>query len=254
MSLPTKPAPAVELTFDLICFDLETTGVDTQNDRIVTAFIGRMNPQGHFDQQFHGLVNPGIEIPEGAAAVHGISTEHAREHGRPPVEVLEYLRWIIQHECIGNNLPLVAFNAPFDLTMLQAELRRHGLHSFDDSELTAITVIDPMVLDKHLTPIRRGKSRLTDLAPLYRVPVETNAHDAGADCLMTGRIALQMAKHPVYGGYFASKTALRELHRLQIGWKREQAAKLQAYFRSPKGGKPDAVVDGGWPLQAGASA
>jgi DNA polymerase-3 subunit epsilon len=253
VSLPPRPAPAADLTFDLICFDVESTGVDTQNDRIVTAFIGRMNPQGFFNQQFHALVNPGVEIPEGAAAVHGITTEHARQNGRPPLEVLEYLRWVISFECLSNGLPLVAFNAPFDLTMLQAEFRRHSLPSFDDHELSRLTVIDPMVLDKHLTPIRRGKSRLTDIAPLYNVPVETNAHDAGADCLMTGRVALQMAKHPRYASYFESLQSLRTLHHQQIGWKRDQAAKLQAYFRG-KGGKPDAVVNGGWPLQSGAAA
>src|SRR5690606_40746829 len=47
--------------------------------------------------------------------------------------------------------------------------------------------------------------------------------------------------------------SFRELHHSQIDWRREQAASLQDYFRS-KGGKPDAVVDGGWPFQEGIAA
>lgn len=231
----------------LLTFDVESTGVDTRNDRIVTAFVGLMSATGFFIQQYHPLVNPGVEIPEGASAVHGISTAKAQAEGIPPRQALEQLRFIIEKECVGNGVPLVAFNAPFDLTMLKHELERHGLPPI---EMDRINVIDPMVLDKRLTPIRRGRSRLTDIAPLYGVPVEANAHDAGADCLMTGRIALQMLSRQEFRDLL-----LPELHQRQIGWKAKQAANLQAYFHSAKGGyKTDIIIDGGWPLQNGVSA
>ena len=229
----------------LLTFDLETTGVDTRTDRIVTAFVGLMNDQGTFEQEYHPLVNPGVEIPEGATAVHGITTAHARDNGIAPSKALEQLRFIIESECVGQGIPLVAFNAPFDLTMLKHEIERYGLPPL---EMSKINVIDPMVLDKRLTPIRRGKSRLTDIAPLYGVPVEANAHDAGADCLMTGRIALTMLKMPQF-----RDLVIGDLHDAQVGWKAKQAATLQAYFRG-KGGKPTAIVDGGWPIQNGVGA
>jgi hypothetical protein len=68
------------LTGRLCAFDTESTGVDTSTDRIVSAcvaFVGGGEPA-----EFHEfLIDPGIEIPDSATKIHGITTEHAREHG-----------------------------------------------------------------------------------------------------------------------------------------------------------------------------
>lgn len=223
-------------------FDTETTGVDVYNDRIVTAFLGQMETEGpnagQWIQTMEWLLNPGVEIPEGASAVHGITTERAQAEGRTDLaKAFDEMREIIQSECIRDS-PLVIYNAPFDLTLLQTELSRHDVQQLD---LANALVIDPFVLDKQLAPFRKGKRTLTTIAPLYGVPVEANAHDAGADCLMTGRIAIrQLAKFP--------NTSLHQLHNSQVAWKHKQAVSLQDYFRT-KGGKPDAVVNPGWPVQ-----
>ena len=68
-------------------FDLETTGVDVTTARIVTASLILLDPQGNVVRRGEWLADPGVEIPAGAAAVHGITTEYAREHGRPAREV-----------------------------------------------------------------------------------------------------------------------------------------------------------------------
>ena len=65
----------------LLGFDTETTGVDVDNDRIVTAALVRRDATGTHVRSW--LIDPGVDIPEAAAAIHGVSTEHAREHGRP---------------------------------------------------------------------------------------------------------------------------------------------------------------------------
>ena len=62
-------------------FDLETTGVDVTTARIVTASLILLDPQGNVVRRGEWLADPGVEIPAGAAAVHGITTEYAREHG-----------------------------------------------------------------------------------------------------------------------------------------------------------------------------
>ena len=61
-------------------FDLETTGVDVTTDRIVTAHVGLLGPDGVALRSQSWLADPGVEIPEGATAVHGITTAHARAH------------------------------------------------------------------------------------------------------------------------------------------------------------------------------
>ena len=67
-------------------FDTETTGVNVTSDRLVTAALvlrpGGATPQGS-DTVRTWLADPGVSIPDGAAAVHGITTEYAREHGAP---------------------------------------------------------------------------------------------------------------------------------------------------------------------------
>lgn len=223
----------------ILALDTETNGVDVYNDRIITAFVGRMTPSGYFEQQKDWLLNPGVEIPQGAIDVHGITNEHVREHGRTDVGAALHELWVIIHqECIAGGRPLVAYNAPFDLTLLVEESKRHGVPMPD---LSLLNVIDPLVIDKGLNKYRKGSRKLVDVAPHYGVPVEMNAHDAGADCLMAGRIALkQLAK---------TRDSLEQLHTRQVEWKLEQSASLQHYFRT-KGNKPDAVVEGGWPVYA----
>jgi DNA polymerase-3 subunit epsilon len=56
----------------IVFFDLETTGTDIAKDRIVQISVLRLFP----DEREEGktrLVNPGIPIPAGATAIHGIT-------------------------------------------------------------------------------------------------------------------------------------------------------------------------------------
>ena len=69
-------------------FDLETTGVDVETARIVTASLLLLNPDGSVRRAGEWLADPGVEIPEAAAAVHGVTTEYARAHGQPAQQVV----------------------------------------------------------------------------------------------------------------------------------------------------------------------
>jgi len=71
-------------TDPMVAFDLETTGVDPETARIVTATIVRIHGAEVTSREW--LVNPGVDIPAGATAIHGVTTEHARASGGfPPV-------------------------------------------------------------------------------------------------------------------------------------------------------------------------
>ena len=72
----------------LAVFDTETTGLDTRYARIVTCFLGIIGPDGEVQESHSWLADPGVEIPEQAAAVHGVTTEMAREQGRNAAEVV----------------------------------------------------------------------------------------------------------------------------------------------------------------------
>lgn len=218
-------------------FDVETTGIDTATSRIVSAAVAVLDDRGVVVERKEWLVDPGVEIPAGAAAVHGISTERARRFGRPAAEVIpEILDAIRTVERRG--FPLVIYNAPYDLTLLAQEAERHGLEPLDGTGL----VVDPLVIDKALDRYRKGKRTLASAAAVYGVQLD-EAHTAGADAIAAGRIALAIAaRYPMELNVEPGR-----LHRMQADWCTQQAASFTEYMRRTK--DPDFTASGDWPTR-----
>lgn len=68
----------LKLTKPLAFFDLETTGIQVQKDRIVEISIAKANIDGSVDIKTR-RVNPGIPIPLEASLVHGIYDEDVKD-------------------------------------------------------------------------------------------------------------------------------------------------------------------------------
>lgn len=163
----------------LIAFDLETTGPDPRTAHVVTSAL--ISIDGPEKREQNWLADPGIEIPEGATAVHGITTAHARENGRPHDEVIaETVAAIRQGWREGR--ALVVFNASFDLTILRR---------WDPSFEILGPVVDPFVVDRATDPYRKGKRTLEALCEVHGVHLG-NAHEATADALAAARLAWKM--------------------------------------------------------------
>ncbi|MDJ0460642.1 3'-5' exonuclease [Streptomyces sp. H27-C3] len=223
-------------------FDLETTGVDVETDRIVTACVVQVGG-GHPVQTANWLADPGVEIPDGAAKIHGITTEQARAGGRPAAEVVEQVVAALA-QVVRDGIPVVAMNASFDLTMLDREARRHQVPTLTDLVDNALFVVDPRVLDKVVDKFRRGGRKLEDLCRTYEVALD-GAHSADADAIAACRVAWRIASTKGQIGALA----LPELHTAQIGWAREQAEGLASYFRKTPGKEHQADgVRTEWPL------
>jgi DNA polymerase-3 subunit epsilon len=218
-------------------FDLETTGIDIETSRIVSAHVGVIDGTGHSVEQRLWLADPGVEIPAGASAVHGITTERARQLGRPAAdvvrEILEALRGLI-----ARGIPITVFNAPYDLSLLHREALRHGL----DPLGAPFPVIDPLVIDKAVDRYRRGKRTLEFSAAHYGVDL-TDAHDAAADAIAAGRVAQAIVRR------FESDLPVDAagLHHAQVGWYAEQSESFQDYMRRTK--DPSFVTSTVWPLR-----
>lgn len=217
-------------------FDLETTAADPESARIVTACVGYVS--GGLDTiARQWLVDPGVEIPESATAVHGITTDRARAEGGAPVDAIREITRELTAEAWANGIPVVAFNGTYDLTVLDREVRRHELG--DGFPVTG-PVVDPFVLDRHLDKYRRGKRTLTAMCEHYRVALD-GAHDAAADAVATARVAWAIAnRYPAIAGM-----SLDELHRAQAGWHRERQEDFAAYLR--RTGQPTDGVCTAWP-------
>lgn len=220
-------------------FDLETTGVDVVHDRIVTAHVGVLDASGVVIRQSTWLADPGVEIPEGAQAIHGISTAYARAHGRPAPTVVSEIVTALG-ALFASGIPVVAYNAPFDFSMLKYEAIRHGVAPIESPH----PVIDPLVMDKTFDRYRPGKRTLDAVAAHYRVVLEA-AHDAAADAIAAGRVAQALALR------FADRLPPTgaELHTRQIGWARAQAESLTEYFIQIGRLDPADRLDGAWPIR-----
>ncbi|MEU9621890.1 3'-5' exonuclease [Streptomyces sp. NPDC048155] len=226
----------------LAAFDMETTGVDVEEDRIVSAALVVQDTAGGRLRVTRWLVNPGVPVPAGATEIHGLTDDHLQRNGRWPAPVVEEIARALTEQCAAGR-PLVVMNAPFDLTLLDRELRRHRASSLAGYLQNApLCVLDPRVLDKHLDRYRKGRRTLTDLCELYGVALD-GAHDAAADAAAS----LELVR--AVGRRFSSRLERLtppELHTLQAVWHAAQARGLQAWFA--KNGTVEAV-DPAWPLR-----
>ena len=239
----------------LVAFDIETTGTDLEEARIVTAAIAVCGG-GVETETLALMADPGVEIPDEAAAVHGVTTERAQAEGKPARDVVSAVVEALRAYTAGG-APIVAFNARFDLTILDREARRWELEP-----LVIRRVVDPLVIDKHLHRYRRGSRKLDAQAIHYGAELEL-AHDAAADAIAAARVAWCIGKRgevirSVRGKDEAIERAslVREwervrhdidaLHAAQVRWAAEQAASLEDYFRQK--GTLEAPVERAWPV------
>jgi DNA polymerase III subunit epsilon len=222
-------------------FDLETTGIDVETSRIVSAHVGVIDADGAVVERVDWLADPGIEIPLQASAVHGITTERARGEGRPAREVIAEIIAALQ-SIFDRGMALTVYNAPYDLTLLNREAIRHGHEPLS----APAPIIDPLILDRAVDRYRKGKRTLEAAALVYGVNL-TDAHDAGADAIAAGRVAQAMAR--LYAADLGVDA--RQLHRAQVAWSAEQDASFADYMRSNH--NPEFVAVGGWPERLSAT-
>jgi DNA polymerase-3 subunit epsilon len=218
----------------LAVFDLETTGLDLTNARVVTACIAVLDANGQELDVEEWLVDPGIEIPEVATKVHGISTAKAQAEGIAASEAI--LQIVEKLRSLNSQMPLVAFNAPFDFTILQNEAIRYG---FDP--LVPDPVVDPLVIDRELR-FGPGKRNLLILCSLYGVQLSA-AHNSTADAVAAGRLAQAQA-----GRYPKLNLDSSELHKLQVGWSDKWTRNLHDWLE--KEDRPVDRAEIGWPVRA----
>jgi DNA polymerase III subunit epsilon len=223
----------------LASFDLETTGVDPFAARIVTAAVVKVGG-AEPTSDLRWVVDPGVDVPEAAARIHGYTTERCRAEGREPVKCLEEIANALKVAWFTGQ-PVCVFNAPFDLTLLAAELARYGL-----PPLQIGPVIDPLVIDRRVDRYRKGSRKLEAICD-YRSVKHDGAHDATHDAIAAARLAYRLGSLYEEIGAFSP----RDLHELQIGWFAEQARGLEEHFR--KQGKNETVARE-WPVRPLAAA
>ena len=225
----------------ILGFDLETTGINPQED--VPVSFSLVYYQGWTKQKaVNGLINPGVAIPEQASAIHGITNEMAEAKGRPLLESISAIAdgLVMASE---RGIPVVGMNVGYDLQMIDAQLRRLLGKSLFESGWTG-PAIDILVIDRHTDRYRKGGRKLIDLCGHYGVAGES-LHDVSSDVEATVAVLAQLVeRYPEL-----AKLTLRELHWKQQQWHREWAENFSKYLVS-KGKDPLPESEFSWPLRS----
>lgn len=111
-------------TTPLVVFDLETTGLNSINDRIIE--IGALRIENNIVvDKISILVNPGIEVPYYATKVNGITTKMLQDCISDVSGVKQFLKII-------EGAYIIAHNVSFDVGFINAYLNRMDLKPLDN--------------------------------------------------------------------------------------------------------------------------
>ena len=151
-----------------VAFDLETTGLHADRDRITE--IGAVLMQGGKElDRFQTMVNPGRPIPADVVRLTGIHDEDVADAPSEAEAVSAFL------EFAGDHI-LCAHNADFDMGFLAEACKRMG-KPFER------TSVDTLILSQSLLPI---KKHTLDVAAGYLGLPEFRHHRASDDALTCG--------------------------------------------------------------------
>ncbi len=103
----------------LACVDCESTGLDTQSDRVLEVAVILFRGNSVLEE-FQTLINPQRDIPETSYAIHKISSEMVAES--PTIETV--LPTVFK--LLGNH-PIIGHGIDFDLELLTQEAKRSNI-------------------------------------------------------------------------------------------------------------------------------
>jgi DNA polymerase III epsilon subunit-like protein len=177
-----------------IAWDTETTGLprvrttptpknlhNYDTCRIVSLAAVKYSSRGRELASFHRIVKPdGYRVE--ATEVHGITHDHAMEHGTPFARVFEEFM-----EFVGPVETLVAHNSRFDENVLTSEVLRIG---------------EPLPFDKFTFVCTNNMHKETEFSPIKLIDLYTKifghgfdgAHDALNDARACGEVYPRMQK------------------------------------------------------------
>ncbi len=169
----------MKLDRPLCVFDLEATGTDVNQDRIVDICVLRREPDGT-ETLLNSLVDPGVPIPPESSAIHKITDDMVR--GQPTLKdlapkVLE----------IFDGADISGFNAAkYDIPLLTNELKRAGF----DWPSAGRRVVDSFTIFQ-----RKERRDLTAAYKFYCKKELSGAHRAEADVRAALEILYAQVEH-----------------------------------------------------------
>ena len=164
---------------DYVVFDLETTGLSPETDKIIEISAVRVKG-GKVEKSFSTLVNPGRRIPTAASKVNGITDAMVADAPVLKDALEQFLLFIEKDILVGHNIH------SFDMKFLN-----HAMEELYKREL-GNDYIDTLFMARSCMK-ELAHHRLVDLAAYFHISTE-GAHRALNDCMMNQKCYEEMGR------------------------------------------------------------
>lgn len=183
----------LKLKRPIVFFDLETTGIDVEKDRIVEISLLKLYPDNRQEIKTV-LVNPERSIPAEASKIHGIYDLMVANEKTFPEIANSLLKIFEGCDISGYNI------LNYDLPLIRQEFKRCGI----EFPAEGTVAIDPYLLYAKKEPRNPGNPadtrRLVDAYRFYCGRKMTGAHSAEADITATMEVFIaQLEKYTDIG-------------------------------------------------------
>ena len=168
---------------EVVVYDVESTGTDTTQDRIIQIAAMRIDKDGNEIERFERFINPGKSVGT-SQLVHGFTDEYLAEHGESPEVVLEAFKEF------SNNRIIVGHNVNYDISILSHELARHNL-----GEPQFKAVYDTLDIFRRFYPTLENHKLgfLSKHFPINHRPT----HNAMDDIIATGQLLIYAVRENI---------------------------------------------------------
>jgi len=167
LDLVVNPTDDKLLGQTYVVFDTETTGFNAGlNDQMIEIGAVKIR-DGMVIDSFDKLINPGRHIDLEITKLTGITDAMVANCESEEEVTKEFKEWI-------GNLPMVAHNAKFDISMLSMAYHKYNLGDFNN------TVLDTMVISQVINKDLRRHS-LTALTKNYGIEFSENDEDNASE-------------------------------------------------------------------------
>ncbi len=161
-----------------VLFDIETTGLDPEIDRIIEISALKIE-NGEVVDEFSTLVNPGIPIPYMAMSISGISDDMVKDAPDTKTALKAFMEFIGDSVLTGHNIDR------FDLIFIRRDVSEYLGRKITNEHL------DTLVIAKRYLPQLESRS-LESLSAYYGVSYE-GAHRALNDCRINLQVFMNLA-------------------------------------------------------------
>ena len=164
---------------DYCVFDMETTGVSPESDRVVEISVVKVK-NGKIIHEFGTLVNPGMPIPDNASRINGITDDMVADSPFFEHVLEEFMDFVGNMVLVGHNIHA------FDMKFLYRDAYRNWGKTIGNDYVDTLRIARAYLPDLE-------HHRLVDLAEYYEIPSDV-AHTALNDCRMNQLVYERLAK------------------------------------------------------------